>query len=85
MLFNNVDKNTKIEIIQENIPKYEKKVYTLLVELGIDPDNFNNELFEVNDSSVDSGDLALIDMRQNLKKALDALEILNNQILSLEE
>lgn len=85
MLFNNVDKSTKIEIIQENIPKYEKKVYTLLVELGIDPDNFNNELFEVNDSSVDSGDLGLIDMRQNLKKTLDALEVLNNQILSLEE
>lgn len=85
MIFNNIEKSAKIEILQENILKYEKKVYTGLAELGIDPDSFDGSLFEVEDSSVDPIDLGTISSRQNLKKALDSLEILNNQMSLLEE
>ena len=85
MIFNNIEKSAKIEILQENILKYEKKVYTGLAELGIDPDSFDGSLFEVEDSSVDPIDLGTVSSRQNLKKALDSLEILNNQMSLLEE
>jgi hypothetical protein len=85
MIFNNIEKSAKIEILQENILKYEKKVYTGLAELGINPDSFDESLFEVEDSSVDPTDLRTISTRQNLKKALDSLENLNNQISLLEE
>lgn len=85
MIFNNIEKSAKIEILQENILKYEKKVYTGLAELGIDPDSFDGSLFEVEDSSIDPIDLGTVSSRQNLKKALDSLEILNNQMSLLEE
>jgi hypothetical protein len=85
MIFNNIEKSAKIEILQENILKYEKKVYTGLAELGINPDSFDESSFEVEDSSVDPIDLGTISSRQNLKKALDSLEILNNQMSLLEE
>jgi hypothetical protein len=85
MIFNNIEKSAKIEILQENILKYEKKVYTGLAELGINPDSFDGSSFEVEDPSVDPIDLGTISLRQNLKKALDSLEILNNQMSLLEE
>ena len=46
MLFNNIDKNTKIEILEENIPKYEKNAFEILIQLGIEPAEFNEDTFE---------------------------------------
>jgi hypothetical protein len=46
MLFNNIDKSTKIEILEENIPKYEKNVNEILIQLGIEPMWFNEDTYE---------------------------------------
>lgn len=85
MLFNNLDKNTKIEILEENIPKHEKKIYGFLAELAINPDSFDQDSFVVNEELIDPNDSATITVRENLKKALDALQSLRNQISLLEE
>lgn len=84
MLFNNIDKNTKLEILEENIPEYEKDVYSLLVKLGINPTTFNENTYEENDPSVDDNDLTTLDLRKRLKAAVDVLDLINQEIANLE-
>ena len=84
MLFNNIDKSTKIEILEENIPKYEKDVYGLLVGLGINPVTFDQDSFEEEDPLADPNELGTKALRKRLKIALDALTLINKQILDLE-
>jgi hypothetical protein len=84
MLFNNVDKSTKLEILQENIPKHEKDIYQVLIELEIDPVTFDENSFEQEDSSVDPSDLKVTGARGQLKKSLDALSMIKQEIASLE-
>lgn len=84
MLFNNIDKNTKLEILEENIPDYEKDVYGLLIKLGINPATFDEDTFEEEDPSVDENDLTTVAFRKRLKEAIDALKIINEEILNLE-
>jgi hypothetical protein len=84
MLFNNIDKNTKLEILEENIPDYEKDVYGLLIKLGINPATFDEDTFEEEDPSVDENDLATVAFRKRLKEAIDALKIINEEISNLE-
>jgi hypothetical protein len=84
MLFNNIDKNTKLEILEENIPEYEKDVYRLLVKLGINPATFNENTYEENDPSVDDNDLTTLDLRKRLKAAVDVLDLINQEIANLE-
>jgi signal-transduction protein with cAMP-binding, CBS, and nucleotidyltransferase domain len=84
MLFNNIDKNTKLEILEENIPEYEKDVYSLLVKLGINPTTFNENTYEQNDPSVDVNDLTTLDLRKRLKAAVDVLDSINQEIANLE-
>ena len=84
MLFNNIDKNVKLEILQENIPKHEKDIYEVLITLEIDPATFDENSFEQEDPSVDPEDLRVVDARRRLKKSLDALGIIKQEIASLE-
>ena len=84
MLFNNVDKSTKLEILQENIPKHEKDIYEALITLEIDPVTFDENSFEQEDPSVDPGDLRVIGARGQLKKALDVLNMIKQEIARLE-
>ena len=84
MLFNNIDKNVKLEILQENIPKHEKDIYEALIGLQIDPVTFDENSFEQEDPSVDPGDLSTIGARGQLKKSLDALNMIKQEIASLE-
>ena len=84
MLFNNVDKSTKLEILQENIPKHEKDIYQALIALQIDPVTFDENSFEEEDPSIDPGDLSAIGTRGQLKKSLDALKMIKQEIASLE-
>jgi|688.fasta_scaffold467286_2 hypothetical protein len=84
MLFNNIDKNTKLEILEENIPDYEKDVYGLLIKLGINPATFDEDTFEEEDPSVDENDLTTVAFRKRLKEAIDALKIINEEISNLE-
>jgi hypothetical protein len=85
MLFNNIDKSTKIEILEENIPKYEKNVYEILIQLGIEPGSFNEETFEEADPSVQEDDLTALDLRKRLKVSIDALTFIKQEIANLEE
>lgn len=84
MIFNNIDKNTKLEILEENIPEYEKNVYEILIKLGINPVTFNEDSFEEEDPSVDENDLTTIGLRKTLKQAVDAINIINQEIENLE-
>jgi len=84
MLFNNINKNTKLLILEENIPEYEKDIYEILIKLGINPATFDEDSFEEEDPSIDEGDLATVGFRKRLKLAIDALEIINQEIANLE-
>jgi hypothetical protein len=84
MIFNNIDKSTKLEILQENIPKYEKDIYEILIKLGINPATFDEDNFEEEDPSVDETDLTTIDSRRRLKEAIDSLNMINEEIKNLE-
>ena len=84
MIFNNIDKSTKLEILEENTPKYEKDIYEILIKLGIDPVAFDQDSFEEEDPSVDQNDLATIDSRRRLREAIDALNMINEEIKNLE-
>jgi|LakMenEpi03Aug12_release.lakeMendotaPanAssembly.Ray.scaffolds.fasta_scaffold02418_20 hypothetical protein len=83
MIFNNIDKITKIEILEENIPKYEKDIYEILIKLAIDPATFDEDTFE-EDSSIDPADLTTIDLHQRLKVSIDALAMIQKEISILE-
>lgn len=84
MLFNNVDKSTKLEILQENIPKHEKDIYEALITLEIEPLSFDENSFQEEDPSVDPDDLRVVDARRRLKKSLDVLNMIKQEIASLE-
>jgi hypothetical protein len=84
MLFNNVDKSTKLEILQENIPKHEKDIYEALIVLEINPVTFDENSFEEEDPSIDLSDLRIVGARGRLKKGLDALNMIKQEIASLE-
>lgn len=84
MLFNNIDKNTKLQILEENIPEYEKDIYKLLIKLGINPVTFDEDSFLEEDPSVDEKDLSTISLRKRLKQAVDAINIINQEIENLE-
>lgn len=83
MIFNNIDKITKIEILEENIPEYEKDIYGILIKLGIDPATFDEDTFE-EDPSIDPADLTTIDLHQRLKVSIDALAMIQKEIANLE-
>lgn len=84
MLFNNVDKSTKLEILQENIPKHEKDIYEALITLEIEPLSFDENSFQEEDPSVNPDDLRVVDARRRLKKSLDVLNMIKQEIASLE-
>jgi hypothetical protein len=84
MLFDNIDKNVKLQILEENIPKHEKDIYEALIGLEIDPVAFDENSFEEEDPSVDEGDIAVRDLRRRLRKSLDALGLIKQEIASLE-
>jgi hypothetical protein len=84
MIFNNINKSTKLEILEENTPKYEKDIYEILIKLAIDPATFDEDSFEEADPSVKEDDLTTIDLRKRLKEAIDCLAMLNKEILNLE-
>ena len=84
MLFNNMNKNAKLEILEENIPKYEKDIYELLIKLAINPATFNESSFVEEDPLVDENDLTTIGLRKRLKQAIDAISIINQEIENLE-
>ena len=83
MIFNNIDKITKIEILEENIPEYEKDIYGILIKLGIDPATFDEGAYE-EDTSIDPTDLTTIDLHQRLKVSIDALAMIQKEIANLE-
>ena len=84
MLFNNMNKNAKLEILEENIPKYEKDIYELLIKLAINPATFNESSFVEEDPLVDENDLTTIGLRKRLRQAIDAISIINQEIENLE-
>lgn len=84
MLFNNIETSKKIEILQQAIPKFEQDVYQILLELAIDPATFDEDNFEEIDPSIDEGDVAAISFHARLKKALDGLQFIKQEIARLE-
>lgn len=84
MLFNNINKQTKLQILEENIPEYEKNIYEILIKLGIDPVTFDEDSFVEEDPSVDENDLKTTGLRTKLKQAIDAINIINEEIANLE-
>lgn len=84
MLFNNVDKSKKIEILQQTIPKFEQDVYQILIELAIDPATFDEDNFEEIDPLTHEDDLSTIAFRNRLRQCLDALQFIKQEIASLE-
>ena len=79
-----MNKNAKLEILEENIPKYEKDIYELLIKLAINPATFNESSFVEEDPLVDENDLTTIGLRKRLKQAIDAISIINQEIENLE-
>jgi hypothetical protein len=84
MLFNNVDKSKKIEILLATIPKFERDVYQVLIELAIDPATFDEDNFEEIDPLISEDDLSAIASRRRLKQGLDSLQLIKQEIASLE-
>jgi hypothetical protein len=84
MLFNNIDKNTKLEILQEATPEYEKNIYKLLILLGIDPETFEEDDFQLDESSILPDDLLSLSYHTDLIKNIKSLAVIKKEILNLE-
>jgi hypothetical protein len=83
MIFNNINKSTKLEILEENTPTYEKEVYEVLIKLGIDPETFDESAFEES-TSLDPTDLSTIELHKRLRLGIDALAVIQKEISNLE-
>ena len=83
MLFSNIDNETKMEILQENLFKYEKDVYENLIKLAINPESFDLAAFSKEDFIVDINDLGTLASVENLAKAIDAMAMINAEVSSL--
>jgi hypothetical protein len=82
MIFNNINKETKMEILTENLLLREKNVYSWIIKLGIEPSQFDPDAFRVEQQGV--SDEAVIQERQQLKNAIDILNVITGQISLLE-
>lgn len=83
MIFNNIDNETKMEILQENLSVYEKEVYQNLIKLGIDPETFDPETFDKNDLAIDEVDVTSLYIAGSLEKNLKSLDMIRKEINSL--
>jgi hypothetical protein len=83
MLFNNLDKEAKMEILQENLVLREKDVYLWMIRSGLNPSEFDETTFEVEEAGVT--DPGLLQKRQQLKDAITILNVIINEINLLEQ
>lgn len=82
MPFNNLNKNKKIEILNISIKSNEHILYEALIRLGINPDDFNLETFNLSNLPNDNMSKEFVD---NLKKSILSLKLINSELLLLEK
>lgn len=80
-MFENIDKDKKLEILEAAKPLHERLLYESIVRLGIDPDGFDMDLFEGTEENYGLGNMEFC---QNADKAIAALKMINREIASLE-
>jgi hypothetical protein len=85
MKFNSLDKETKKQIIEDNLLKYEKDVYELLIKLAIDPESFDTDLYDEDSFDVKEDDMTTKNLLSDLTKAISALSVLTSELDSIEE
>jgi len=85
MLFKNVDNDTKLQILKENLSKYEEDIYGQLLRLGVDPESFDSNNYSLEDIIKDATDIHRVNEFNLLKKMIDFLNALNKEISSLSE
>jgi hypothetical protein len=85
MKFNSLDKETKKQIIEDNLLKYEKDVYELLIKLAIDPESFDEDLYDEDSFEVKEDDMTTKNLLSDLTKAINALNVLISELNSVEE
>jgi hypothetical protein len=82
MLFNNLDKEAKMEILQQNLVLREKDVYLWIIQNGFSPVEFDENTFEVEEAGIT--DQGILQKREQLKNAITTFNIIVNEISSLE-
>lgn len=83
MIFNNIDKETKLEILQENLTHYEKDIYQNLIKLGIDPEEFDLNTFDRQSLDIDEQNASAVFTADLLDKDIKALNMIYKEIDSL--
>lgn len=84
MKFNSLDKEIKKQIIEDNLLKYEKDVYELLIKLAIDPESFDADAYDENSFEVKEDDMTTKNLLSDLTKATSALNVLTTELNSIE-
>jgi len=85
MNFSSLDKNTKKQIIEDNLLQYEKDLYELLIKLAIDPESINLDTYDENSFEVKEDDMTRINLLQDLTKAVNALKLIMRELQSTED
>lgn len=80
-MFENIDRDKKIEILETARPLHERLLYESLVRLGIDPNGFDMDSFEGTEENYGLGNMEFC---ENADKAIAAIKMINREIASLE-
>jgi len=80
-MFENINKDKKLEILETAKPIHEVLLYESIVRLGIDPETFDMDSFEGTEENYGLGNMEFC---QNADKAIAALKMINREITSLE-
>jgi hypothetical protein len=79
-MFNNLTKEKKIEILESAMPFHEQVLYESIIRLGLDPDEFDPDLFDGTEENFGPQNLEFC---KSAQKAIDGLDLIRRQIESL--
>ena len=81
MIFNNITREKKIEMLTDARVGHEENIYNSILKIGLDPDEFNAESFDPDDNLHPENNEVLL---QGIAKSINFLNIIDREIASLE-
>lgn len=82
MIFNNISKEKKIEILTAAREVHEQGLYDSILRIGIDPEEFNMDTFNPNDENHPKNNEEII---QSISNAIASLGIIKKEMDLLED
>lgn len=80
MIFNNISKEVKMEVLQDGLSDCEKNVYQNLIKLGIDPEEFDLDSYDKDSLGIDENNSTLLHISTVLEKDIETLKMINREI-----